>query len=161
MRFEPKSEEELKSVVLAPGVYDGEVLKAEEKTSKKGNDMIVLTLKFYGAGDDATVVNDYLLDSMPKKLRHFCEAAGILDLYESGEFQADDCQGRSVKARLKVDRDPSGQYEDKNAVADYVVDKPVSPPQPAIPKMPVNYKSPDPNAAFQQAAASNDPDVPF
>src|SRR5687767_8032727 len=129
MRCTPKTEEELRSVVLGPGVYDGEVLKAEEKTSKAGNEMIVLTMKFYGAGDDSTMVNDYLLDSMPKKLRHFCEAAGILDLYESGEFLAEDCAGRSIKARMKIDRDPTGQYEDKNAVADYIVDghRPVTP----------------------------------
>jgi hypothetical protein len=155
MRFEPKSEEELRATVLEPGVYDGEILKAVEKTSKKGNPMIELTMKFYGAGDDSSIVMDYLLESMPKKLRHFAEAAGILDLYDSGEFSADDCQGLSIKAKLKIDRDPNGQYDDKNAVADYVVDKVPG----KIEKYPINRKAPmaDPNARLQEAANIDEP----
>lgn len=161
MRVSPKSEAELVSCFPA-GVYDAEVLKAEDKVSKtSGNDMIELKIKVYGFDDETLVITDYLLDKMPKKLRHFCDAAGLLPLYESGELQASDCQGASVKVRLKVERDPAGAYDDKNTVADYIVER--VPTQPQIEPRKVNYGAPmaDPNAALQEAAAERDPDIPF
>lgn len=48
MRFEPKSEDQLKAEFLLPdGEYDFTVTEAEEKQSAKGNDMIALKLTAY------------------------------------------------------------------------------------------------------------------
>lgn len=161
MRFEPKTEEELKNTVLQPGIYDGEILKAVEKTSKKsGNPMIELTMKFYGEGDESALVMDYLLESMPKKLRHFCDAAGILEMYESGEFNADDCQGLSIRAKLKVDHDKNDQYDDKNVVADYVVEAPAPKPAPATANRKAAKPEPKQPEPVGAGAPPND-DIPF
>ncbi len=61
---------------------------------------------------------DYLLDAMPHKLRHAAEAFGLLDEYEAGGFDAIDCEGKTGKCKVKIDK--SEGYPDKNGIADYV-----------------------------------------
>lgn len=119
MRFVPKSEEEL-NPLLTPGDYDAEVAKAENAVSKKGNEMIKISLRVFDRGGGTIILTDYLLESMAKKLKHFCDSAGLMDLYERGELDAEACQGASVVVRLKVKHDETGTYPPQNAVDDYV-----------------------------------------
>lgn len=120
MKFSPKTDKELKEAnLLQPGIYDFEVIAAEDKTSAAGNEMIALNMKVYG--DNRIVyVTDYLMEKMAFKLRHACDACGLLKQYESGELQASDFEGKSGKVKLKIDTDKEGKYADKNGVADYV-----------------------------------------
>lgn len=120
MKFQAKSEKELKEAnLLQPGIYDFEVIAAEDKISAAGNEMIALNMKVYG--DNRTVyVTDYLMEKMAFKLRHACDACELLKAYESGELQASDFEGKSGKVKLKIDTDKEGKYADKNGVADYV-----------------------------------------
>jgi hypothetical protein len=130
MRFVPKSEDELNPLLL-PGDYEAEVIKSDEAVSKSsGNDMIKICLKLYGRNGDTVLLNDYLLESFPKKLKHFCDSAGLMDVYESGELSAEHCKGVTVIARIKVKNDP--QYGEQNAVEDYVTPSvlPKCPPPP-------------------------------
>jgi hypothetical protein len=160
MQFAPKTEEEL-NPVFPFGIYEAEVFKAEDTVSKKsGKDMIKLTLKVYGPGEQTVIVNDYLMEAMGKKLRGFCEVAGILDIYESGMLQASDCFGRSVNVKLKVEQQDG--FDPKNAVVDYLpTGAPIQPP----PKQaPIGSLAIGGNSKAAAAAASergDDNDVPF
>lgn len=114
---QPKTEEELDMDRLLPkGTYDFEIVKAEEKTSKKGNDMIDVNLKVYH-GEGFQFVRDFLMEAMPHKLRHFAETTGLIEAYDSGSLQASDIVGRSGKVRIDIE--PAGEYPAKNVVKDY------------------------------------------
>lgn len=120
MKFAPKSEKEIaEENLIKPGFYDFEVVDATEKTSKSGNEMIELKLNVFD-GDSPRIVIDYLLESMAFKLRHAADACGLLPNYEAGSLLADDFKGKSGKLKIKIDKDKSGQYADKNGVGDYV-----------------------------------------
>src|SRR5688572_7178309 len=118
MRFQPKQEHELRDL-LPKGIYTAEVIDAEDKVSKSGNDMIKISLRVYhDAGK--VLLDDYLLEAIAYKLRHFCVACGILDIYERGELTAADCKGHTVQVKLTIKSDDTGQYHDQNSVSDYV-----------------------------------------
>ena len=119
MRVTPKSEDEVR-MCLPAGVYQATVQKAEEKTSKSGNEMIEIELAIY-SGDNKVLLRDWLLDNTAGKLRHFCIAAGLMRQYEGGHLTASDCIDCSVWVRTKVKSDPTGQYYDQAAVSDYVI----------------------------------------
>jgi len=106
--------------MFPPGTYEAVVVRAEEKVSQKGNEMIELVLRVYSA-DGATIpVYDYLIsaESSAWKIRHFCKSSG-LD-YEKGDLSADECLGQNVRVILAVTKDAGGKYPDKNTVKDYL-----------------------------------------
>lgn len=118
MRYQPKTEADV-SPLLKPGVYDFTVTNAEDRQSKSGNDMIALELEVFTETGGIRRLKDYLLEKVAYKLRHFCYATGMGDLYESGQFGASDCVGRSGKLKLGVQSQEG--YQDKNEVRDYEV----------------------------------------
>lgn len=119
--FNPKSEEELNRSFnpLPEGEYDFSVTNAEETTSSKGRAMIKLRLKVF-SGAVETSVFDYLVftDKSQWKIYSFCKAVGLAEKFKAGEIEALDCQGRTGRVKLKIDK--SDGYDDKNAVAHYV-----------------------------------------
>lgn len=122
MKFTPKSEKQIAEEGLLPeGTYGFEVAKAEDKVSKSGNDMIEVNLRVFNTDGSFVFVRDYLMEKISYKLRHFAEAAGLLEKYESGEFTASDCEGRTGNVKIIIKKDTTGQYPDKNEVRDYVV----------------------------------------
>ena len=154
MKITPKTEEQIAAEgVLAPGVYSFEVMKAEEKTSKSGNPMIVLDVKLFGPDGEPFYVNDYLLEKFAFKLRHFCAMTGLLDAYQQGSLTAGDCEGRTGHAKVAIDKGKpnpqGGNYPDRNAIKDYV---------PA----PVEAAKPEPtDAQLSNTDAVVTDDVPF
>ena len=75
MRFQPKSEKQIQEErfpVLSPGKYQFEIMEAKEDVSKSsGNPMIVLKMKIMDQELDVlTYVRDYIMESIPYKLRH-------------------------------------------------------------------------------------------
>lgn len=128
MKFAPKSEEELLVSGLYPdGIYDYEILTAEERTSKKGNDMIKLEVRVFNhEAGNAITVDDYLVDvpSMEFKIRHAAESCGLLDQYSTGFIQASDFVGRCGKLRLGQQegalKDEGTRYRSRNVVEDYI-----------------------------------------
>lgn len=117
MRIDPKTQEEIDAEnMLEKGIYDFEVIRAEDKVSKKGNEMIKATLKVFH-GDSSQLVDDYLMEAMMAKLLHFCNETGLSDLYQAGELHAADCVGRC--GRVKIDIEPAGEFPAKNVVKDY------------------------------------------
>lgn len=137
MRFKPQTEQEIQAMsLIEAGTYPFEVLEAEDTKSKSGNEMIKVKLRIWDNMGRERMVFDYLLEAMAFKLRHFCDATGLLDKYEAGSLQASDLLSRNGKLELEVEvgkakPDGSGNYPDKNRVGDYVksdgaVSKPVA-----------------------------------
>lgn len=122
MHFAPKSEEEVAAANLFPaGTYDFEIQNAEDAVSKAGNEMIKLTLRVFAPDGSATTVFDYLLESAAYKLRHVSSACGLISQYDKGSLSADDFVGKQGRVKIRIQKDASGQYPDKNSVSDYVI----------------------------------------
>ena len=127
MRFQPKTDEEIQSMSLIPeGRYQFQVSDATNEISKtSGNEMIKLKLIVWDQEAHERIVFDYLLESMAHKLKHFCQAVGLIDDYESGILDNMKCIGKSGTLDLIIQKgkiNPSGGvYPDKNVVKDYVV----------------------------------------
>lgn len=125
MRFAPKTEQELQMMsLIEPGTYAFQVINAANETSKSGNDMIKLTLNFWDKDGNPHTVFDYLLEVMAYKLRHFCDATGLIDKYERGEIHPSDCIGKEGYLELVVQegkiKDNGDRYPSRNSVKDYV-----------------------------------------
>lgn len=119
MRFDPLSEEDCKNFeLLDPGDYNLVVIEATDKTSKAGNDMIELVLEYMG--EPRCRIWDYLLSTTKTmyKLRHFCDAAGLMDKYEDGSLTSQDCVGVILVGCVRITKG-KGEYRDKNSIADY------------------------------------------
>ncbi len=126
MNFTPKNENEL-SNLLPDGEYDFEVIDAQDKKSQKsGADMIMLKIAIWQGDRISCYLFDYLLESVAFKLRHCCDACGLLDKYQSGSLDATQFIGRTGKAKIIIQKDKTGQYPDKNAIKDYCL-RPMKP----------------------------------
>ena len=139
MKLTTMSEEALNAMnIIEPGVYNFEVMKATDELSKSsGKEMIKLMLRMWDKNGSERIVFDYLLDSMPHKLKHFTDCTGLVDKYIFGDMSAEDCIGRTGKLELVIQKgkqkpDGSGMYNDSNSVKDYVKvlsdDKKIAPP---------------------------------
>lgn len=106
------------ATTLPDGTYEAAVMKAEEKQSKNGNDMLEVLVKVFDDDGASILVTDYLVnsDAAAFKIRHFCVSAGIE--YDSGEIDTDALPGTTVYVKLKTEK--SEQYGDRNKIADYV-----------------------------------------
>ena len=165
MTFTPKSEAALikeneeRNTLWPKGEYDFEVVNYEDAISKKsGADMIHLELKVFHPDGGSQTIHDYLLASMLHKLRHACEAIGILDRFEEGTLEARDFDSGVGKVMLKVDKaKPNSGYRDKNSVDDYV--KPVARAR----ARPGGVQAARPSAARQPKPSPQDLDdeIPF
>lgn len=146
-------------MMLAAGEYDFEIVKAEEKTSQKGNAMIVVDLKVFPTdGTAPRFVRDYLVSSMELKLNRFCRCVGLEDAYNEGAVTAFACEG--VAGRVKLGCESSTEYGDKNVVKDYVVPKAGE-----AATAPAAKASPDSKTAkaveFEDQLAAAGDDIPF
>jgi hypothetical protein len=130
MKLKPKSEREIAEDSLLPkGDYSFEVASAENKTSKSGNEMIELKLHVFDDGGDPRILFDYLLESMPRKLRHAAEACGLVSEYDMGSLDAIDFVGKTGTIKVGIQKDKAGQYPDRNSVYDYVAKSAAAAPQ--------------------------------
>lgn len=124
MQYQPKTEKEIAEANLLPvGVYNFDIIEAEDKVSKQGNEMIVLKLQVFDANGAHRFVDDYLLEAIPHKLRHIACAMGMEEKYNSGKLLASDFTGKSGQVKLRIQKDKDGVYADKNVVGDYIVPK--------------------------------------
>ena len=128
MNFKPKSEKELQQDnerLLLPSrkePYPAKVIKATDKVSKSGNEMIEITLSIFADDGTSRFVTDYLMAAMMHKLFHFAEATGLMDAYGAGTICAGDCEGREVFVKLGIDP-AKGEFAAKNVVKDYISPK--------------------------------------
>jgi hypothetical protein len=123
MKHTPMSDEELaKQGLLEPGIYDFEVASAEDKVSSKGNDMIELKLNVYDADGSIRPIRDWIMPQMAKKFKHFHNACGMMDKYDSGSLVASDVVGKAGKCMViqKPYTNKDGLNLVSNGIDDYV-----------------------------------------
>lgn len=124
MKFTPKTDDELATEnLLQPGDYDFEISDAEETVSKAGNSMIKMKVKVFDQLGSYRIVFDYLMESVAFKLKHAAKSCGLSEAYDNGELEAYDFINRSGKCKIIIQKDKSGQYPDRNGIADYLVDE--------------------------------------
>lgn len=147
MKFDPKTDQQLQQLeeenLLPAGVYDFEVLSAEDTHSSKGNEMAVVKLQISSPDGRERTVIDYLVstDAMAFKIKHFAESVGLMGEYQSGELAAEDMKGCVGQCKIII-TPAKGEYRAKNTVADYVKksgansgSKPIGDPRPAPPPL--------------------------
>ena len=128
LKFKPMTEDEVVSVNLLPqDNYDFEVVKAVEKMSKSGKEMIELQLKIH-ASTGTKIIFDYLLftDNFAYKVRHFFYSIGMGSQYDNAEkegIDVNELSGRMGKLKLIQVKDKEGLYPPRNSVSDYIVEK--------------------------------------
>lgn len=157
MKFQPMSEKEIAEAGLLPaGEYPFEVVGAEDKISKSGNDMTELTVKVYDIDGIGHSIFDYLVATKKSafKIRHFAEAAGLLPNYETGNLPADVMVGRSGYCKVIIRKDDKGEYPDKNQIADYIKPKDGTSAAASSPKSTLPGRQPPMDPDFDQ-------DIPF
>lgn len=135
MHITPKSEKEIAEMGLWPVdsicsfkvietvKFGDRNIQTADTVSKKGNDMITLVLELYNERGEVKVLVDYLLESTPGKLRNCMVSCGMLDLYNKGQFFASDFIGKTGECKVGIEKDPTGQYADKNKVLVYLTEK--------------------------------------
>lgn len=138
MKFAPKSEKEIAEAGLMPkGIYPFEVIDAEDSVSKKGNDMIVATLRIFTPDGKSRQLNAYLMEAMAAQLFHFCTYSGLAAEYGAGTLEAAHCVGKTGYVKIGIKEDKTGQYGPQNNVVDFVrleALKPDENPHPAAKK---------------------------
>ena len=133
MKFKPQTEEEASAStrkVLPAGIYDAEVLLAEETRSKAGNDMLKLKLGVFRPNGGQDWVYDYITDTS-YRLGQLMSACGLSEQYQNGEVHPDEIEGKSFKVTLKIDP-ARGDFSERNSVGRYGTSTPKPPaPSPA------------------------------
>lgn len=137
MEIKPKSRDEIekdaderkremnRKSLLKPGIYDGEVMRAEETTSKSsGNPMIKLKVRIFHDGGEAHLY-DYITSTQVEKLCAFCDAVGLSKEYDAGDVKSDDMEGRPFRAKIGIEDekpkdDGDGNWPAKNKIKDYL-----------------------------------------
>lgn len=122
-----QAEESRSYPLLKAGEYKFVVSKAEFKTSKALNPMIELTLLIHVDGQEYKVF-DYLIasETMEWKTRHFCDACGLLDFYQQGQFNEKTAHRKIGYAYIGLEEErpkndgSGGVWKAKNKVEDYV-----------------------------------------
>lgn len=130
MQFNSKSREDLaKASLTPPGEYDFEIMRAEEATSKNGNEMIKLKLRVFVESGEIHVYDYLVAGVMEYKLANFCDAIGRSEDYDAGEIKADNLEGCGGKLKLVIEDavkdEDTGEvkWPAKNAVKTYLAGK--------------------------------------
>lgn len=138
-RYNPKDAD---GDTFPAGDYPAVIEKVEEKTSKKGDAMLVITFRAY-SGDRQTFVTDYIVNPASLwKLKKVAQSLGELPSFKDGSFDLDSHTGRNLTLTLGVE-EAKGDFPEKNTVR--------------------GYKVAAPAGAFHASASAPevDPDVPF
>ncbi len=120
MKFDPKTDEEIAEAgLIPPSEIDFEILTAQEKTSKAGNDMFELSIQVFTADGSERTIRDWIMPSFPKKFKHCLDACGLIAKYNAGEISVDDFVGKTGKLKIEIGK-PNDDGIRYNQVHDYV-----------------------------------------
>ena len=140
--YSPKTDEQIEkeeneSRLFEPGIYGFEVIQhhqfgehyqyTKDTESKKGNDMMQLVIRIFDPEGRSTVLRDYLLDVVPRKLKESAYACGLGNDYEAGTLCAEKYIGKSGNLELAVqpgrnkNDGTDEKYPDRNVVNAYVI----------------------------------------
>jgi hypothetical protein len=123
MQTTPKTEAEARSAsrrVMLSGWHEAQILHAHEARSKRGNDMIAISVTVADAEGRVRTFRDWLTNTTlgGLKLRHACEGVGALGRYESGEVGAADFpEGHTLRVKIGIEKKRG--YPDREVIEDY------------------------------------------
>jgi hypothetical protein len=158
MQFTPKSEADVsagktKFKPLPDGVYPFTVLESDEVPSKSqknfGRLMVKLKLAAHGPDGRDQWVYDYFADWFSEwKLKHFADATGQADLYNTGGIDFANNRQRESQGWVRLAIEVSDDGRERNVVDDYMADEAESAPKakqtPAKPApAPLNVNPPE------------------
>ncbi len=90
---------------------------AVEKVSKSGNEMIEASFKVYDNAGKQPNIKHYFVASAPGMFKKLCK---VLNLdFESGNVSADSLIGKTLFVKVKIQKDETGRYDDKNVIAGF------------------------------------------
>ncbi len=112
--------------------------------------MIVADFQVY---DNATnpIIKHYFVSHLPGMFKKLCLATG-LD-YDSGNIEASALKGLECKVLMKIQKDTTGQYSDKNVIAAFAKEFPADAQKPAPVDMTRASQAPE--------VMDDDDDTPF
>lgn len=96
--------------------YDGLIIAAEDKVSKRDNAMLVVTIRVYSGHNPE--IPSYFVDGNPSslsRLQKLCRAVSVA--FSKGEVTPDDLVNKNLRVLVKIQKDDTGQYGDKNVIA--------------------------------------------
>jgi hypothetical protein len=123
MQTTPKTEAEARSAsrrVMLSGWHDARIVLAHEARSKRGNDMIEISVTVTDAEGHDRTFRDWLTNRAlgGLKLRHACEAVGALARYDSGEIEAADFpEGHTLRVKIGIEKKRG--FPDRQVIEDY------------------------------------------
>lgn len=123
MRTTPMSEVDARRAQLrkpmSAGWRPAKIIVSSERPSRRGNEMIELTMLVKDDGGEERTLRDWLTNSRlaALKLRHAAEAVGALAKYEAGTIEQNDFPGHDIQVFLIVEK-KRGQPE-RNVITDY------------------------------------------
>lgn len=122
MRFNP---EDAVANLWPEEWYDAAIVVAEERPSKKsGNPMLDVIFRCFGGPGGAIDVHVYFVAGNAQsisRLEKLCKAVAIP--FSKGEVTPEQLSGKSLKCLVKIQKDETGQFGDKNVVAAFQMAK--------------------------------------
>lgn len=118
LRFQPKTDDQLNSL-MPDGNYQFRVVDAVDM-EKNGTHYIKLNLKVTDHLGGGRIIFPILHPSVEHIIKHFCDATGLQEKYQSGSLESSDCIGRTGLVKIYTKKDKTGDFRDKNEVSDYV-----------------------------------------
>ena len=103
---------------IPEGEYDAEIVSVETKTSKAGETMLCPVFKVYGPRE--AYITEYITPKTLFKLKKLCK---VLGLDFGGELDTDTLNGKSVRVKVGIQVDKTGQYEDRNTISGFIEKK--------------------------------------
>lgn len=123
MKHKPMTDEQLAALgLMEDGIYDFEVIAAENKVSSKGNDMMEIKLNVFDSEGEPRSKRDWIMPQMAKKFKHFHNACDIMDKYNAGTLEPEDVIGKTGKLMIKTEpyTNKDGLQVMSNKIDDYV-----------------------------------------
>jgi hypothetical protein len=105
--------------LLKSAWYDATISEASEQQSRRGNDMMKITVVVDDGAGEHRIFTDYLTDTSlgGVKLRHACAARGVLAKFESGLIDQSDFPG-PLRVKVGVEKGKGG-FGPRNVLEDY------------------------------------------
>ena len=141
MKFTAKTENEIIEAGLWPkGEYDFTIVKAEKaiggpQSKNPGMEYIKINAQVF-MDERMRFITGVLHPKMEAQLRHFCVIGDLMDKYEAGTLEPEDCEGVAGRLKLRV-KDAEGNFPAKNEIQDFIVPK-EKPPEGAATDAPEN-----------------------
>jgi hypothetical protein len=113
--------------IIEPGEGKFKILKAEERVSRAGNNMMVITFRLTDSKGASTLTNEYIIASTDEtqskraanKIYSLLTAIDKLSLYGK-PLEARHIVGDTGRCIIKTQKSEDPQYPDKSVIAKYI-----------------------------------------